>query len=123
MYCDNCGNQVEDDAAFCPKCGQQLLPQKAPVGVPPPSRTPHYARKREEDFLCFGEKREENPWISGIVFICIGLFLAVIFFDLDDLLVIGGVALFRIEYLLVFGFFIIGLIMIIQAIRKGNKGG
>jgi len=120
MYCDNCGNRVEDDAAFCPKCGQQLLPQKAPVDVPPPSRTPYYARKREEDFLCFGEKREENPWIGGIIFICIGLFLAVILFDLDELLVIGDIAIFRIEYLLVFGFFIIGLIMIIQAIRKGH---
>ncbi|MFX1283741.1 MAG: zinc ribbon domain-containing protein [Promethearchaeota archaeon] len=118
MYCDNCGNQVEDNAAFCPKCGQQLLPQKVPVDVPPPSRTPQYARKREEDFLCFGEQREENPWIGGIIFICIGLFLAVLFFDLDKL-----IPFFQIEYLLVFGFFIIGLIMIIQAIRKGNQGG
>ncbi|MFX0124195.1 MAG: zinc-ribbon domain-containing protein [Candidatus Hodarchaeota archaeon] len=113
MYCDNCGAQVEDDAAFCPKCGQQLLPQKVPVDVPPPSRAPHYARKRDEDFLCFGEQREENPWIGGIIFICIGLFLAVIFFDID----------FPIEFLLVLGFFVLGLAMIIQAIRKGREGG
>ncbi|MFX1336958.1 MAG: zinc-ribbon domain-containing protein [Promethearchaeota archaeon] len=118
MYCDNCGAQVDDDAAFCNKCGQQLLPQKAPMDVPPPTRTPHYAQRREEDFLCFGEQRQENPWVGGIIFICIGLFLAVIFFNLDEI-----IPIFRVEYLLVFGFFLIGLIMIIQALRKGNQGG
>lgn len=115
MYCDNCGAQVEDDAAFCPKCGQQLLAEKVPMDVPPPTRTPRYARKRDEDFLCFGERREDNPWIGGIIFICIGLFLAVIFFDLDQLFPI-----FRIEYLLVLGFFVLGIGMIIQAMRKGR---
>ncbi|MHA2246221.1 MAG: zinc-ribbon domain-containing protein [Candidatus Hodarchaeales archaeon] len=114
MFCDNCGAQVDDDAAFCPKCGQQLMAEKAAVGVPPPTRAPYYARRRSEDNLCFGEQREENPWISGIVVICIGLFLAVIFFDIDFI---------RVEYLLVFGFFALGLLMIIQAIRKGNQGG
>ena len=114
MYCDNCGAQVEDDAAFCPRCGQQLIAAKPPMDVPPPTRTPHYARKRDEDFLCFGEQREDNPWIGGIIFICIGLFLAVIFFDIEL------PWFFQIEYLLVLGFFGIGLVMIIQAIRKGR---
>ena len=119
MFCDNCGAQTDDDAAFCPKCGQQLMAEKAAVGVPPPTRAPHYARRRRsEDNLCFGEKREENPWVSGIVVICIGLFLAVIFFDLDEI-----VPIFQIEYLLVFGFLALGVILIIQAMRKGNQGG
>ncbi|MBQ4140416.1 MAG: zinc ribbon domain-containing protein [Clostridia bacterium] len=31
MYCSNCGSQVNDDAAFCPSCGQHLQkPQIAP---------------------------------------------------------------------------------------------
>lgn len=115
MYCDNCGAQVEDDAAFCPRCGQQLLAEKVSMDVPPPTRTPRYARKRDENFLCFGEEHESNPWIGGIIFICIGLFLAVIFFDLDQF-----IPIFRIEYLLVLGFFVLGIGMIIQAIRKGR---
>ena len=117
MFCDNCGAQVDDDATFCSKCGQQLIAEKAAVGIPPPTRAPRYAR-RSEDNLCFGEQREENPWVSGIVVICIGLFLAVIFFDLDE-----SVPIFQIEYLLVFGFLALGAILIIQAIRKRNQGG
>ncbi|MFX0183020.1 MAG: zinc ribbon domain-containing protein [Candidatus Hodarchaeota archaeon] len=110
MYCDSCGAQVDDDATFCSKCGQQLIPQKTPVDVPRPTRTPQYVRKRrDEDFLCFGEQREENPYIGGIILICIGLFLAVIFFDL-----------FRVEYLLVLGFILFGAIAIIQGVRKGK---
>jgi hypothetical protein len=110
MYCDSCGAQVDDDATFCSKCGQQLIPQKAPTAAPIPTRTPHYVRrKRDEDFLCFGEEREENPYIGGIILICLGLFLAVIFFDL-----------FRVEYLLVLGFILFGVIAIIQGVRKGK---
>ncbi|MFW9897133.1 MAG: zinc-ribbon domain-containing protein [Candidatus Thorarchaeota archaeon] len=118
MYCDNCGTQVEDDTVFCNKCGQQLLPQKAVKDVPPPTRTPYFKRRREEDFLCFGEQREENPYVGGIVLILIGLFLAIIFFDLDEL-----IPIFRIEYLVVFGFIAFGVISIILALRKGNQGG
>ncbi|HBG67027.1 MAG TPA: hypothetical protein DIC33_06845, partial [Kandleria vitulina] len=24
MYCTNCGRQIEDDAVFCPFCGQKV---------------------------------------------------------------------------------------------------
>ena len=24
MYCENCGNKVDDDAVFCTKCGKQF---------------------------------------------------------------------------------------------------
>ncbi len=115
MYCDNCGAKVEDDATFCPKCGQQLLAEKTPVAVPPPTRIPHYARKRDDDFLCFGEHEEGNPYVGGIVLICIGLFLAVLFFDLDEI-----IPFFRIEYLIVLAFFFFGVVAIIQGMRKGK---
>lgn len=116
MYCDNCGNQVEDDAVFCPKCGQQLSAQKTPSDVPPPTRTPQITRRRDEDFLCFGEEQADNPYVGGIIFILIGLFLAVIFFDLDQI-----IPIFRVEYLIVLGFFLFGAILIIQAVRKGGQ--
>ncbi|MFX0170515.1 MAG: zinc-ribbon domain-containing protein [Candidatus Hodarchaeota archaeon] len=116
MYCDSCGALMDDDATFCSKCGQQLVPQKTPVDVPKPTRTPHYVRrKRDEDFLCFGEEREDNPYVGGIILICVGLFLAVIFFDLDEI-----IPIFRVEYLLVLGFILFGIIVIIQGMRKGK---
>lgn len=24
MFCENCGKQLEDDAIFCPECGQKV---------------------------------------------------------------------------------------------------
>lgn len=112
MFCDNCGAKVDDDAVFCAQCGQQLLPQKVPENVPPPTRAPQYMRRTDPDHLCFGEQQEENPYVGGIILICIGLFLAVIFFDL-----------FSVEIFLVLVFFAIGAILIIQALRKGGQGG
>ncbi len=113
MYCDNCGARVDDDAAFCPKCGQQLLPQKAPVDIPPPTRTPYYRRRRSEDNLCFGEEREDNPWVGGVVLICIGLFLVIIFF----------VPAFPIELLIPLGFFACAAITFFNAYKKGQDRG
>lgn len=110
MFCDNCGAKVDDNAAFCPKCGQQLVPEKASIDAPPPTRIPHLSRKREEDFLCFGENRGENPWIGGLVLICIGIFLVIIFY----------VPAFPVELLVVLGFFLFGAIAIIQGLRKGS---
>jgi hypothetical protein len=90
-----------------------MQPAKAAVDVPPPRTvSPRYRRGTSEDFLCFGEQRKENPYVGGIIFILIGLFLAVIFFDL-----------FRVEILLVLAFFAVGGLFVIQAFRKGQQGG
>ena len=36
MYCGECGNQVDDDARFCPSCGARLDQEtQAPEGQPP----------------------------------------------------------------------------------------
>ena len=119
MFCDNCGAQVADDAVFCPKCGQQMQPSKAAGDVPPPRTvSPRYRRRTSDDFLCFGEERKDNPYVGGIIFILIGLFLAVIFFDLDQI-----IPFFQIEYLLVLAFFVVGALFVIQAFRKGQQGG
>ncbi|MHA1236392.1 MAG: zinc-ribbon domain-containing protein [Candidatus Hodarchaeales archaeon] len=70
MFCDNCGNAVDDDdATFCSKCGESLKPGKAPGDVPPPRRS--YRRKQTSDNLCFGEENKNLGFlligISAIV--------------------------------------------------------
>jgi hypothetical protein len=109
MWCDNCGAKVDDDAVFCSTCGQQLLPtKKAPKGTPVPSRPSERYKRKEEDFLCFGEQSEENPYVGAFIFIAIGLFLIIIFF-------FPG---FPIEYLVPLAFLAFGIYFIIKA-RRG----
>ncbi len=45
MFCHNCGYQIQDEAAFCPKCGTKLpplapTPPSEPVPVPVPEPVP-----------------------------------------------------------------------------------
>ncbi len=111
MFCDNCGSKVDDEAQFCPKCGQQLTVDKIPESVPPPRQPARHARRRQDqDFLCFGEDSSENPYTGGIIMIIIAIFLAVIFF-FDD---------FPVEALVVLVFFLIGVSAIVKASRE-NK--
>ncbi len=35
MYCNHCGTQMEDNAAFCPTCGASAQPEQ-PVAAPAP---------------------------------------------------------------------------------------
>ena len=111
MYCDNCGTQVDDDAAFCSVCGQQLLAQKAPK-VPIPSRpSPQYRRRASQDNLCFGEQQEESGWTGGLVLIAIGIFLVIIFYF----------PTFPVEVLIPIGFFLFGAIAIINHARRSRR--
>ena len=111
MYCDNCGASIDDEALFCSKCGNQLLPQKTSKSSPPPPRpSPRYRRTTDGDFLCFGDQQEGNPYTGGLIMIFIAIFLAIIFF----------VPNFPIEVLVVLGFFLIGLIAIINGVRKSK---
>jgi uncharacterized membrane protein YvbJ len=105
MYCDNCGNAVDDDAAFCPKCGQSLMPGKVPSDVPAPRRA--VRRQKTQDNLCFGEE-DENPYAGGIFFIFVAIFLFVIFFVPD----------FPVEALIVLAFFVVGVLAIVRATRQ-----
>ncbi|HYZ84405.1 MAG TPA: AIM24 family protein, partial [Bryobacteraceae bacterium] len=42
-FCTNCGNQVSDDARFCPSCGQAVTAAAAAgAGPVPPQGTPGY---------------------------------------------------------------------------------
>jgi uncharacterized membrane protein YvbJ len=106
MYCDNCGHAVDDNAAFCPQCGQSLMPEKVASDVPPPRRA--VKRKQDTDNLCFGEENE-NPYATGIFFIFLAIFFTIIFFFPDD---------FPVEALVVLAFFVFGVLAIIRAARK-----
>ena len=33
MFCENCGNQLNDEALFCPKCGQAIKKEVTEVKV------------------------------------------------------------------------------------------
>jgi hypothetical protein len=35
MFCENCGNEIKDDARFCPVCGAQVNSSAVPVGSAP----------------------------------------------------------------------------------------
>lgn len=40
MYCTRCGKAMDEQAAFCPNCGEPAVPSAAPAsGVVPPSTT------------------------------------------------------------------------------------
>ncbi len=109
MFCDNCGSTADDDAVFCAKCGNQLSPQVVPKGVPTPPKRIYARRARTDDNLCFGEEKEQNPYITGIVFVFIAIFLFVIFFT--DL---------PVTTLIVIAFLGIGALIIANAIRQGR---
>ncbi|MFW9778706.1 MAG: hypothetical protein ACFFE8_07605 [Candidatus Heimdallarchaeota archaeon] len=62
-------------------------------------------RREGQDFLCFGEEAGENPYAGGIVLICIGVFLVLLFFF----------PTFRIEFLVPLAFMVFGAMIIINA--------
>ena len=43
MFCKYCGNQIDDDAVFCPKCGKNLAGQQTPA---PPADKPKTAERK-----------------------------------------------------------------------------
>ncbi len=107
VYCENCGNKVDDDAVFCSRCGNQMVPQKAHDG------TRKYVtpkKKETDDFLCFGEESEDG-WVGGLIMILIGIFLASVFLDFQ----------FPIEIILPGAFILIGVGIIIKSRQKERR--
>lgn len=80
-YCFKCGAEVEEDMAFCPKCGAPLK-----VGQPPaearPKVTPKDEKAEKHEKEEKGEKTEKRekreisflgPLIGGLILIFLGL--------------------------------------------------
>ncbi len=78
MECTKCGHDNEPGAKFCRQCGAELTVLKGVKGqaefVP--------TKRRAEDNLCFGEEQETSGGIVvGVVFIFVGLIIAVAIFS------------------------------------------
>ncbi|MEO8510729.1 MAG: zinc ribbon domain-containing protein [Chloroflexota bacterium] len=46
--CANCGTEVDEDAAFCPSCGQPLAAEPSTPGAPPPAPSWHAGEDEPE---------------------------------------------------------------------------
>lgn len=66
-YCQKCGHQNEDDAAFCSKCGATLTGVPRFVGRRPEDRC-------QEEQPCTGGKRSDLIF-WGIIIILVGLWI------------------------------------------------
>lgn len=90
-YCPKCGNLVDENMAFCPRCGAPLKGQAAAQAqAPPTGPAPTYRRRDEKNEKNEknekdergekGEKQEKGEhgfvgWlIGGLVLIIIGIF-------------------------------------------------
>lgn len=65
MYCKHCGQQLPDDAAFCPKCGKA-------VDNPPPAQPavsgPHKMKENAEP-----KKKKSGGWLALVMAIICGI--------------------------------------------------
>ena len=50
MFCKNCGNNLDDNAQFCGKCGTDLKSENYDSSVPPPIVTPVSSEKKKATF-------------------------------------------------------------------------
>jgi hypothetical protein len=90
-YCSKCGNKVDEDMAFCPRCGATLkVPPTAPSPTTGPAPAQPYQRRNEKSEKNEknekdqrgekGEKQEKGEYgfvgylIGGLILITIGFF-------------------------------------------------
>jgi len=83
-YCQKCGNLVEENMTFCPRCGAPLKGQASPQVSASPHRKDEKSEKNEKDARDRDEKNEKQEkserggfigyFIGGSILIIIGLF-------------------------------------------------
>lgn len=61
MYCNHCGTQIEDNAAFCPTCGASTQPEPAATPTPAPAPVIHKSTEITPDMLP-EQYRPLSPW-------------------------------------------------------------
>lgn len=85
MYCNNCGTQIEDGAAFCPNCGSSTAPAPAaePVVETPVYQAPVNEMPYQQTVAPTAAPAENNlatiALICGIVSLVIGLLGSIMF--------------------------------------------
>lgn len=91
-FCSKCGNQIADDAKFCPGCGAQTTaapaPGQAPVMTAPQSGTG--LQRNVAGLLCylFG-------WISGLIFYFIEKDRFVRFHAVQSIILFGAIQILQ----------------------------
>jgi uncharacterized membrane protein len=90
MYCNNCGQQIDDRAAFCPNCGARRVGAPEPGAAPAPQAGPGGMAENVASGLSdlFG-------WVTGIVFFLIDSRPAVKFHAAQSIIVFGGLSVLR----------------------------
>ncbi|MHA2252892.1 MAG: zinc-ribbon domain-containing protein [Candidatus Kariarchaeaceae archaeon] len=80
MICETCGHDNEADAKFCRQCGSKTMITKVSSGKGQVEFTSGKQRTRDDNYLCFGEEVEYEGagYVVGAIFICIGVFIAVV---------------------------------------------
>jgi cation transport ATPase len=90
-YCQKCGNKVDEEMTFCPKCGAPLKVQKVATVAPETRPTTYRRDEKTEEKSEKHEKREKQekqekqekhekreygfmgPLIGGVILLFIGL--------------------------------------------------
>jgi uncharacterized membrane protein YvbJ len=70
-YCQACGTQNEDDAAFCKKCGHDL---RAATGGPAHGRPPDEELKDDCERDCYGTTSGKSMF-WGIIIVLVGIWI------------------------------------------------
>jgi Flp pilus assembly protein TadB len=116
VYCQKCGNEIDDAMAFCPRCGAPLKAEASVQAAPAPQRSEKAEKgekqeKQEKQEPEKGEKHEKGQY--GFVGWLVGGFI---------LIIIGFFALLQISNIISSGIMwavvllIIGVIVIITAV-------
>ncbi len=105
-FCSKCGARIEDQAAFCPQCGQARAatpsgtPSGAPSGTPGPvaGATQVGLPENAAGALCYA-----LWWITGIIFLLIDNRPAVRFHAAQSIVVFGGLTVVNLLLGVIFG--------------------
>ena len=108
MYCSKCGNKIEDDSEFCPKCGEKQNNTSSKVG--------------DELTVLSKEKNAKLP----IILLSIGVGLSLLIFLISwigygKVYFFNGYAITTIGWIASFVLIALGIIFVITGLVKGDK--
>ena len=83
-YCNKCGAQISEQAAFCSQCG---APQKVSAPTPPPTPRPAHSGLAENTAATLSYAL---GWLTGIIFLLVDKRPFVRFHAAQSIVVFGG---------------------------------